>query len=65
MPRVEILTAPQAAALLGFSADTVRTLAEQGCFPGAYRATSGGHWRIPVADVQTFRAEWAQRVVRR
>ncbi len=46
MPRTrEWLSAPEAAAELGFSRDTINRLLQAGRLPG-YQATPGGHWRI-------------------
>jgi excisionase family DNA binding protein len=46
----ELLTSPEAGALLGFSDDTVRKLCEDGKLD-AFRHGPGAHWRISRASV--------------
>jgi excisionase family DNA binding protein len=44
---------------LGMHPETVRQLARQGAFPNAYKTGRGGqsnHIRIPLTDVQDYRA---------
>ena len=48
------LTTNEAATQLETSVSTVRRWLEAGYFPSAWRVP-GGHWRIPTADVETFR----------
>lgn len=50
----EILTTTEAGKLLGYHADGIRRLCEDGSLDGAYRLR-GGHWRIPRAAVDKFR----------
>lgn len=50
----ELLTTSGAAKRLGYCADTVREMCENGRLPGAYRSGPGGHWRIPAEAVQAL-----------
>jgi excisionase family DNA binding protein len=62
--RYGFLTTGAAAAELGLQRDRVRELCEEGAFPNAQRAGSGGHWRIPASDVRAF-IERNRPIVRR
>ncbi len=53
------LTTNEAATQLETSVSTVRRWLEAGYFPSAWRVP-GGHWRIPTADVETFRARYRE-----
>lgn len=53
--RVErYLTKADVEATLQLHRNTVSRLLAQGCFPGAFR--TGGRWRIPVGDLESFAA---------
>jgi hypothetical protein len=45
---------------LGYSAERIRQMCEQGLLPGAYRpggaAGTGTHWKIPTEAVEAFLA---------
>jgi excisionase family DNA binding protein len=46
------LTPKEAAPLLGYSEDHLRTLCREGRIPGARQLQDGGRWLIPVAAVR-------------
>lgn len=63
-----MLTTVEVAAWLGYSAEKVRRMCEDGRFdgdvetPGAFRDCVGAHWRVPREAVELF---LKQRVKRR
>lgn len=56
-PKTGIVTAAQAAKMLGVSKRQVTDLCNEGAFPGAYRTSKSplAHWRIPLADIEAFK----------
>lgn len=69
----DMLSTTDVAGALGCSDDQVRRMCEGGCFagdeksgvPGAWRPGLGGHWKIPAAALELFRARSRAMVVRR
>jgi excisionase family DNA binding protein len=51
-----VYTTGTLAKLLGYHENHVRTMCEQGRFPGAYGGGGGRQWRIPDEAVQAFKA---------
>jgi len=65
-PAGDAISTAEAAEILGLqSVNTVKAWIGRGLFPRA-KATSGGHWRLPRADVEAFArqrsaaAQWAE-----
>lgn len=51
----QILLRPgEVAKRLALTGPTVSRLAQEGRFPGAFKLTDGGHWRIPESAVEQF-----------
>ncbi len=59
------LSTTKAAALLGYSPDKTLRMCVDGKFPNASRDGNGGHWRIPMSDIEAFLEANRPRVVRR
>ncbi len=59
------VTTSKAGEMLSRTDRAVRALCESGRFPGAFRPFVGGHWRIPLADVEAMIEAGKARVIRR